>query len=92
LIVEELRELSLDLQKHLVGQAGTYLQDDRIVVQPTVIDLRVPALPSLLVESKHLPLDQQQTAEFCRHHHIRKLALFGSVLREDFGPQSDKAP
>jgi predicted nucleotidyltransferase len=28
-------------------------------------------------------------AEFCRRHHIRRLALFGSVLRADFGPESD---
>jgi uncharacterized protein len=28
-------------------------------------------------------------AEFCRRHHIRKLALFGSVLRDDFRPDSD---
>jgi uncharacterized protein len=28
-------------------------------------------------------------ADFCRKHHIRKLALFGSVLREDFRPDSD---
>ncbi len=28
-------------------------------------------------------------AEFCRRHRIRRLALFGSVLREDFGPDSD---
>src|SRR3546814_9501634 len=28
-------------------------------------------------------------AEFCRRYHIRKLALFGSVLRDDFGPGSD---
>jgi uncharacterized protein len=28
-------------------------------------------------------------AEFCRRNHIHRLALFGSVLREDFGPQSD---
>ena len=28
-------------------------------------------------------------AEFCRCHHIRKLGLFGSVLRDDFGPESD---
>jgi len=28
-------------------------------------------------------------ADFCRKHHIRRLALFGSVLRPDFGPQSD---
>ena len=26
---------------------------------------------------------------FCKKHHIRKLALFGSALREDFGPKSD---
>jgi predicted nucleotidyltransferase len=28
-------------------------------------------------------------AEFCRRHHILKLALFGSVLRSDFRPDSD---
>jgi predicted nucleotidyltransferase len=28
---------------------------------------------------------KEQIADFCRRHHIRKLALFGSVLRDDFG-------
>ena len=28
-------------------------------------------------------------AEFCREHRIRRLALFGSILRDDFGPDSD---
>ena len=28
-------------------------------------------------------------AAFCRRHHIRRLALFGSVLRQDFRPDSD---
>ena len=32
---------------------------------------------------------RQTIAEFCERHHIRKLALFGSVLREDFRPDSD---
>ena len=27
--------------------------------------------------------------DFCRRHNIRKLAFFGSVLREDFLPHSD---
>lgn len=27
--------------------------------------------------------------DFCRRRHIKKLSLFGSVLRDDFGPQSD---
>jgi uncharacterized protein len=26
---------------------------------------------------------------FCRRHHIRRLSVFGSVLRADFGPESD---
>ncbi len=28
-------------------------------------------------------------ADFCRRNHIRLLALFGSVLRNNFGPHSD---
>ena len=28
-------------------------------------------------------------ADFCRKNRITRLALFGSVLREDFGPESD---
>lgn len=34
-------------------------------------------------------IPRAQLTEFCRRNHIRKLALFGSVLREDFGPESD---
>jgi hypothetical protein len=34
-------------------------------------------------------LDREKMAEFCRRHHIRKLSLFGSVLREDFSDDSD---
>ena len=30
-----------------------------------------------------------ELSEFCRRHHIGRLWLFGSVLREDFGPDSD---
>ena len=36
-----------------------------------------------------IPIPIEAIAEFCRRHHIRRLALFGSVLREDFGPESD---
>lgn len=39
--------------------------------------------------SPQIPIDLQKVADFCRRHHIRRLALFGSVLREDFGPESD---
>ena len=37
----------------------------------------------------HIEVDQGRIAEFCRRHHIRRLALFGSVLTDDFGPESD---
>ena len=39
--------------------------------------------------SPRIPVDRERIAEFCRRHYIRRLALFGSVLREDFGPESD---
>ena len=31
----------------------------------------------------------EEIAEFCRRHRVRRLALFGSVIRDDFTPQSD---
>ena len=33
--------------------------------------------------------EAKQLAEFCRRHHIRRLSVVGSVLREDFRPDSD---
>lgn len=34
-------------------------------------------------------MDQKKLGEFCRNYRIKQLAFFGSVLREDFGPESD---
>ncbi len=36
-----------------------------------------------------IKVPKEKIAEFCCRHYIRKLALFGSVLREDFRPDSD---
>ncbi|HEX2988819.1 MAG TPA: nucleotidyltransferase family protein [Chloroflexota bacterium] len=36
-----------------------------------------------------IELDREKIGEFCRRHHIRRLSLFGSVLRQDFRPDSD---
>lgn len=38
-------------------------------------------------ESINLPKDK--IADFCRRHHIRRLAVFGSALRDDFAIDSD---
>jgi uncharacterized protein len=34
-----------------------------------------------------LPIDKIQ--DFCRRHQVRQLALFGSILQDDFRPDSD---
>jgi len=39
--------------------------------------------------SAKIKIDHEKLAEFCRKHHIRKLWLFGSVLRDDFRSDSD---
>ena len=39
--------------------------------------------------SDRLSVSNDRIRDFCRQHRIRRLAFFGSVLREDFGPSSD---
>ena len=36
-----------------------------------------------------IAIDRAAVADFCHRHHICRLALFGSVLRDDFVPTSD---
>jgi uncharacterized protein len=36
-----------------------------------------------------IPIDRQRIAEFCRKWRIEEFALLGSVLRDDFRPDSD---
>ena len=36
-----------------------------------------------------IQIPRQKLTEFCRRNHIRRLAFFGSVVREDFSPASD---
>ena len=39
--------------------------------------------------SPHISVDRDAISAFCRRQHIARLALFGSVLRDDFSPDSD---
>ena len=39
--------------------------------------------------SKNIVVPKERIADFCKRHHIRKLSFFGSVLRDDFRPESD---
>ena len=47
--------------------------------QPTKINIdRLP-----------IPVDSERIAAFCQKWNVQELSLFGSVLRDDFGPDSD---
>ena len=41
----------------------------------------------VLFNGIHIP--RPAIAEFCNRHGIHRLSLFGSILRDDFGPGSD---
>jgi hypothetical protein len=40
-------------------------------------------------EGVRVAIPKEALAEFCRRHGITRLSFFGSVLRDDFGPDSD---
>lgn len=42
-----------------------------------------------MILNKNIDIPYDEIAAFCERHHIRKLSLFGSVLRDDYTPDSD---
>jgi len=40
-------------------------------------------------DKKNIEIPADKVAEFCKRNRIRKLSLFGSVLRDNFRPDSD---
>jgi predicted nucleotidyltransferase len=36
-----------------------------------------------------IQLDRERLAEICKRYHVRRLSLFGSILHDDFRPDSD---
>ncbi|HEY9906912.1 MAG TPA: nucleotidyltransferase domain-containing protein [Thermosynechococcaceae cyanobacterium] len=41
------------------------------------------------MKPQNIDIFKETIAHFCQHWHIIKLSLFGSVLRDDFRPDSD---
>ena len=37
----------------------------------------------------NLPIPRHEIAEFCRQHRVVEFGFFGSILRDDFRPDSD---
>lgn len=56
---------------------------ERVSVSPEKPSGTISSVPG------RFPLSREKLEDFCRKHHIKKLALFGSVLRPDFRPDSD---
>ena len=62
---------------------------------PYELGAKIPAMPAQRRDStsvsRSLPIElpHEELVAFCRRHRIRRLALFGSVLREDFSATSD---
>ena len=42
-----------------------------------------------IMGSSRINIPKEKLAEYCKSNHIKKLSLFGSVLRDDFRPESD---
>ena len=62
-----------------------------IILLPSLRDIISVAEPSprAMKANGSLEIPDEALAAFCRRWRIRELALFGSALREDFGPDSD---
>ena len=43
----------------------------------------------LILKRAGIQVSEERLVEFCRTNGIQQLSLFGSVLRDDFGPESD---
>lgn len=72
----------------LLRNAAAWRGDDRLAGVPAANTAL--AWQDMVVERKYpIEIPYEAIAEFCRRNHIRKLSLFGSVLRDDFTPESD---
>jgi uncharacterized protein len=95
----ELKQLTdAEILKRTVSGKQVYYQVNQ--KSPIFVDLRnlilniiSPANPShkpeVIKSRARIPVPRDKIADFSRRNHIRKLSLFGSVLRDDFRPDSD---
>lgn len=78
------------LQPRLSPRAGTWEPADRGALgSPAQNGNAAKGCDRSIPMSPRIPLDRDRLATFCRSWKISELALFGSVLRDDFRPDSD---
>jgi predicted nucleotidyltransferase len=73
------------MPRRLVARApyGRSLTSLTVTLRPVILPVQE------VHHMQNIGMSQELIAAFCYRHHIRKLALFGSVLRADFRPDSD---
>lgn len=91
-VQRELRLLASEgiIKRRVEGRAVLYHADVHSPAFGALSALVLQRSPDIEMQAGiRLALPSTRLARFCRQHHIRKLAFFGSVLRPDFSPDSD---
>ena len=73
------------VRRHSLAASRTGLHSG----SPSAVQARAAGCIMRTMRATRWSIDRQKVAEFCQRHRIRRLALFGSILRDDFGPHSD---
>lgn len=78
-----------DLQNWLKKQARAYKTTISKVVERILAEARFHQPATFAFWQERFPVSAATLQSLCTRYHIKKLSLFGSVLRQDFGPDSD---
>jgi len=73
----------------LRGVVTEVAHNDQPLHTATASDQHNATSQGLGERSKNIVVPRDEIAEFCHRNHIHRLYLFGSVLRDDFRPDSD---
>jgi predicted nucleotidyltransferase len=92
-VQRELKQLiEMDIiHGQIVGARVYYQANPRSIINDdlkSILNKTIP-LPTSINSRSHVLIPSKMLEQFSQKHHIRKLALFGSVLRDDFRPDSD---
>lgn len=88
-------ELLVIIDRAAAGEAsaarpqGGVARESVAAPYPAVQGARAGAIPATKPVAPGIPVDRAALAALCGRRHIRSLAVFGSVLRDDFRPDSD---
>jgi predicted nucleotidyltransferase len=77
------------LRGNLLSVLNMVLAEGPVVITRHGCEIAMLSGPPKKVRSVKIVPDRRRLRRLCKQHHIHRLALFGSILRDDFGPDSD---